>query len=86
MTDIYQRYMSETRQELQQELGLENIMQVPRLEKVTLNMGVGEAIGDRKIMENAVADMTAISGQKPVVTNARKSEAGFKIRLRAARA
>ena len=80
MTDIYQRYMSETRQELQQELGLENIMQVPRLEKVTLNMGVGEAIGDRKIMENAVADMTAISGQKPVVTNARKSEAGFKIR------
>ena len=80
MTDIYQRYMSETRQELQQELGLENIMQVPRLEKVTLNMGVGEAVGDRKIMENAVADMTAISGQKPVVTNARKSEAGFKIR------
>ena len=80
MTDIYQRYLSETRQELQQELGLENIMQVPRLEKVTLNMGVGEAIGDRKIMENAVADMTAISGQKPVVTNARKSEAGFKIR------
>jgi large subunit ribosomal protein L5 len=80
MTDIYQRYLSETRQELQQELGLENIMQVPRLEKVTLNMGVGEAIGDRKIMEHAVADMTAISGQKPVVTNARKSEAGFKIR------
>jgi large subunit ribosomal protein L5 len=55
-------------------------MQVPRLEKVTLNMGVGEAVGDRKIMENALADMTAIAGQKPVVCNARKSEAAFKIR------
>ena len=55
-------------------------MQAPRLEKITLNMGVGEAVGDRKIMESALADMTAISGQQPVVCNARKSEAGFKIR------
>jgi large subunit ribosomal protein L5 len=57
-----------------------NVMQVPRLVKVTLNMGVGEAVGDRKIMENAVSDLTMISGQRPVVTLARKSEAGFKIR------
>jgi large subunit ribosomal protein L5 len=55
-------------------------MEVPRLVKVTLNMGVGEAIGDKKIMDAAVGDMTAISGQRPVVTKARKSEAGFKIR------
>jgi large subunit ribosomal protein L5 len=60
--------------------GYANVMQVPRLTKVTLNMGVGEAVGDRKIMEAAVADMSLISGQKPIVTNARKSEAGFKIR------
>jgi len=57
-----------------------NVMEVPRLVKVTLNMGVGEAVGDKKIMEHAVSDMTLISGQKPVVNNARKSEAGFKIR------
>ena len=55
-------------------------MQVPRLSKITLNMGVGEALNDKKIMDSAVADMTAIAGQKPVVTNARKSVAGFKIR------
>ena len=55
-------------------------MQVPKLEKVTLNMGVGEAVGDRKIMEHAVADMALIAGQQPIVRNARKSEAGFKIR------
>jgi large subunit ribosomal protein L5 len=57
-----------------------NVMEVPRLVKVTLNMGVGEAVGDRKIMDHAVNDMTLISGQKPVINNARKSEAGFKIR------
>ena len=55
-------------------------MQVPRLEKITLNMGVGDAVGDRKIMDSAVGDLTVISGQKPIVTNARKSEAAFKIR------
>jgi large subunit ribosomal protein L5 len=55
-------------------------MQVPRLVKITLNMGVGEAINDKKIMEHAVGDMTKISGQKPIVTKARKSVAGFKIR------
>jgi large subunit ribosomal protein L5 len=55
-------------------------MQVPRIEKITLNMGVGEAVGDKKILDFAVADMTKIAGQKPVVTKARKSIAGFKIR------
>jgi len=80
MANLYQRYQDEIRPQLQSELGLSNIMEVPRLEKITLNMGVGEAVGDRKIMENAVSDMTAIAGQKPVVRNARKSEAGFKIR------
>ncbi|MEZ5552154.1 MAG: 50S ribosomal protein L5 [Pseudomonadales bacterium] len=80
MTTLYQRYMDEIRPKLQEELGLKNVMEVPRLQKVTLNMGVGEAVGDKKIMDNAVGDMTAIAGQKPVVTNARKSEAAFKIR------
>jgi len=55
-------------------------MQVPRIEKITLNMGLGEAVADKKVLENAQADMTAIAGQKPVVTVARKSVAGFKIR------
>ena len=59
---------------------LSSPMAVPRLTKVTLNMGVGETTGDRKIMDAAVNDMTLISGQKPLITNARKSEAGFKIR------
>jgi len=80
MTTLYQKYMDEIRPKLKEELGLDNVMQVPRLQKVTLNMGVGEAVGDKKIMDNAVGDMTAIAGQKPVVTNARKSEAAFKIR------
>jgi len=55
-------------------------MRVPRITKITLNMGVGEAIGDKKVMENAVSDMTLIAGQKPIVTNARKSVAAFKVR------
>lgn len=62
------------------EFGYKNVMEVPRITKVTLNMGVGEAVGDKKLMENAVADMTAIAGQKPLVTKARRSVAGFKIR------
>jgi len=80
MANLYQRYTDEIRPQLKEELGLANIMQVPRLSKITLNMGVGEAVGDRKIMENALSDLTALSGQKPIVRNARKSEAGFKIR------
>ena len=80
MTDLYKQYTDEVRPALCEQLEFSNVMQAPRLEKITLNMGVGEAVGDRKIMESALADMTAISGQQPVVCNARKSEAGFKIR------
>jgi large subunit ribosomal protein L5 len=80
MADLYRRYLDEIRPRLQEELGIANIMRVPRLEKITLNMGVGEAVGDRKVMDSAVGDLTVISGQKPIVTNARKSEAAFKIR------
>ena len=80
MADLYQQYLTEIRPQLGEQLGMNNVMRVPRLEKVTLNMGVGEAVGDRKIMDAAVSDMTLIAGQKPVVRNARKSEAAFKIR------
>ncbi|MFX3658141.1 MAG: 50S ribosomal protein L5 [bacterium] len=80
MANLYQKYVEEIRPQLMSDGGYANVMQVPRLTKVTLNMGVGEAVGDRKIMDAAVADLTLISGQKPIVTNARKSEAGFKIR------
>jgi large subunit ribosomal protein L5 len=66
--------------QLMQRYSYDSIMQVPRLEKITLNMGVGEAINDKKVIEHAVADMQKISGQKPVVTLARTSIAGFKIR------
>ena len=64
---------------LQKEFGYKSVMEVPRITKITINMGVGEAIGDKKVLENAVSDMTKIAGQKPVVTKARKSVAGFKI-------
>jgi large subunit ribosomal protein L5 len=66
--------------QLQKELEFSSVMQVPRLTKITLNMGVGEAIGDKKILDHAVDDLTRISGQKPVVTKARRSVAAFKIR------
>ena len=66
--------------QLMQQFSYRSIMQVPKIEKVTLNMGLGEAVGDKKIIERAMADMTAIAGQKPVVTRARKSVANFKIR------
>jgi len=66
--------------ELTKKFGYKSVMQVPRIEKITVNMGVGEATGDKKILDNAVADMTKIAGQKPVVTKARKSIATFKVR------
>ena len=66
--------------QLQEKFSYGNIMEVPRLTKITLNMGVGEAVGDKKVMDRAVGDMTAIAGQKPIVTFARKSVASFKIR------
>jgi large subunit ribosomal protein L5 len=66
--------------ELQKQFSYKSVMEVPRITKITLNMGVGEAVGDKKILDNAVADMVKIAGQKPVVTKARKAIAGFKIR------
>ncbi|HEY8507967.1 MAG TPA: 50S ribosomal protein L5 [Steroidobacteraceae bacterium] len=65
---------------LKEELGLKNIMEVPRISKITVNMGVGEAVADRKVMDAAVADLTKITGQKPMVCKARKAIASFKIR------
>jgi large subunit ribosomal protein L5 len=73
-------YKNELTLKLKEELGLENVMQVPRITKITLNMGVGGAAQDKKMLDGAVADMQLISGQKPVITLARKSIAGFKIR------
>ena len=66
--------------QLVEEFSYKSVMEVPRIQKITLNMGLGEAVGDKKVLENALGDMTSISGQKPVVTLARKSIAGFKIR------
>ena len=80
MAALKEKYKSEIVPQLKEELGLANVMEVPRITKITLNMGVGEALGDKKVLENAVADMEKISGQKVVVTKARKSIAGFKVR------
>jgi large subunit ribosomal protein L5 len=74
------RYDDEIRAALQESLGLGNIMQVPRLEKIVINMGVGDAVGQPSLLEGAVKDLTTIAGQKPVVTKARKSIANFKLR------
>jgi large subunit ribosomal protein L5 len=80
MTYLSEKYQSEVVPKLQQQFGYKNVMEVPRLLKVTLNMGVGEAVGNKKVLEAAVDDMAKIAGQKPVVTLARKSIAAFKIR------
>ena len=80
MSDLRQRYVDDIRPALMEQFALKSPMAAPRLSKVTLNMGVGEAIGDRKVMDSAMDDLTLIAGQRPVVTRARKSEAGFKIR------
>jgi large subunit ribosomal protein L5 len=80
MARLKEVYKTDIAPKLKDELGLANVMEVPRILKVTLNMGVGEALGDKKALENAVADLTLISGQKPVINNARKSIAGFKVR------
>lgn len=80
MAKLKELYQSELAGKLKEELGLANVMEVPKITKITLNMGVGEALGDKKVLENAVADMQKIAGQKPVVTKARKSIAGFKVR------
>lgn len=73
-------YSETVTKQLQEQFGYKNVMEIPRITKITLNMGVGEAIADRKVMEHAVGDMTKIAGQKPIVIKARKSVAGFKLR------
>lgn len=80
MTRLQQYYREEVVPRLQAQFGYQNVMQVPRLLKITLNMGVGEAVSDKKVLDNAMNDLTLIGGQKPIVTLARKSIAGFKIR------
>ncbi|MBT8060461.1 MAG: 50S ribosomal protein L5 [Xanthomonadales bacterium] len=80
MSRLQSYYRENVVPQLKEKFGYENIMQVPKVTKITLNMGVGEAVGDKKVMDRAVGDMTAISGQKPIVTNARRSVASFKIR------
>ena len=80
MARLQDFYRDEVVSKLKDELKLENVMEVPRITKITLNMGVGEAAADKKVLEHAVADLTKIAGQKPIITKARKSVAGFKIR------
>ncbi len=80
MSRFKQLYNEEIRPKLQKDLKLSNVMAVPRIIKITLNMGVGEAVLDKKQLDSAIADMQAISGQRPIATKARKSIAGFKIR------
>ncbi|MCP3871117.1 MAG: 50S ribosomal protein L5 [Gammaproteobacteria bacterium] len=80
MARLQQLYHDEIVGQLKKKLGVKSVMEVPRITKITVNMGVGEALGDKKVMDFAVDDMTKITGQKPVVTKARKSIAAFKIR------
>jgi len=80
MARLQEHYRNTLVGELQKTLNLKNVMEVPKITHITLNMGLGEAVGDKKIIEKAVEDMTLIAGQKPVVTLSRKSIAGFKIR------
>ena len=80
MARLQQHYREKVAPALIEQFGYKSPMQVPRLTKITLNMGVGEAIADKKVMDNAVADLTKIAGQKPVVTKAKKAIAGFKLR------
>lgn len=80
MSVLREKYRNEVIPHLQNKFGYKNVMQIPKVEKVVLNMGVGEAIGNPKILEHAVSDMTMIAGQKPVITKAKKSIAGFKLR------
>ena len=80
MANLQQFYRETVVPQLMERFGYKSIMEVPRVEKITLNMGVGEAVGDKKILDNAVSDMERIAGQRPVITRARKSVASFKIR------
>lgn len=80
MANLKNLYNTELRVKLKEELKLDNVMEVPRITKITLNMGVGEALGDKKVLEHAVSHMELIAGQKAVITKARKSIAAFKVR------
>jgi large subunit ribosomal protein L5 len=80
MAKLQDHYKENVVSALTEKFGYKSVMQVPKITKITLNMGLGEAVGDKKVLENACGDLAAISGQKPVVTKARKSIAGFKIR------
>ncbi|HTO43622.1 MAG TPA: 50S ribosomal protein L5 [Burkholderiales bacterium] len=80
MARLQEQYKNEVVKDLMKRFGYKSVMQVPRIQKIVLNMGVGEAVGDKKIMDNAVADLTKIAGQKPIVRLARTSIATFKIR------
>jgi large subunit ribosomal protein L5 len=80
MARLQQHYRDTVVPQLREQFSYRNVMEVPKVTKITLNMGVGESVGDKKVMEHATRDMTLIAGQKPVVTLARKSIAGFKIR------
>ena len=80
MAKLHDLYKQEVIKALTEKFGYKTIMQVPRIEKITLNMGVGEAVADKKVLENAARDKTAIAGQKPLITKVRKSVAGFHIR------
>ena len=80
MARLQEHYQKKVVPELMAKFGYKNVMQVPRITRITLNMGVGEALADKKVIENAVSDMEKISGQKPVITRARKSVAAFKVR------
>ena len=80
MARLKTRYNDELKAQLQEQLGVKNVMEIPRITKITINMGVGAAAADKKLLDGALSDMQAIAGQKPVLTLARKSIAGFKIR------
>ena len=80
MARLYDYYKKNVTEELMKKFGYKSVMEVPRIMKITLNMGVGEAVADKKVMDHAVSDMQKIAGQKPVVTKSKKSIAGFKIR------
>ena len=80
MAKLHDFYKDNVVSDLQKQFDYTSVMQVPRIEKITLNMGVGEALADKKVLEHAASDMAAISGQKPMITKARRSVAGFKIR------
>ena len=80
MAKLHDYYKDTVVAELAKQFNYKSVMQVPRIDKITLNMGLGEAVADKKVLENATAEMQAIAGQKPIVTVARKSVAGFKIR------